>query len=196
MNPLMKSLGHKPRTGKVLTCPQCKKEFYKKPSDKTAKYCSKICYGLGQRNRLTMTCKVCGKEYQRSASQVKWRGTGFCSRACSPGYIRLTRMGEKSSVWKGDKVGYDALHRWIRKTKGEAKYCEVCGLDEIPEGYQRYFQWANLDGRYTRDLTTWKRLCLKCHAEYDKKRDKIPGRTLARSRNKKGWRKVRLLPKV
>ncbi len=53
--------------------------------------------------------------------------------------------GEKNHWWKGDKVGYFALHNWI----------------------QRKFEWANKSGEYKRDLTDWIRLCTPCHAKYD-----------------------------
>lgn len=30
-----------------------------------------------------------------------------------------------------------------------------------------YLKWANLDGKYTRNLTTWKWLCRSCHLRMD-----------------------------
>lgn len=78
------------------------------------------------------------------------------------------RSEEKSATWKGDKVGYDALHSWVNKNLGKANHCEECGLDKIPKGMKRYFDWANISKEYKRILTDWKQLCKKCHAIFDK----------------------------
>lgn len=82
--------------------------------------------------------------------------------------MSIISTGEKNHAWKGDKVGYSALHNWIRKYLGKANHCEECGLAEIPSGKKRYFQWANLSRRYRRDLKDWKQLCIKCHVQYDR----------------------------
>lgn len=75
--------------------------------------------------------------------------------------------GEKHYNWKGNKVGYYALHHWIRKKLGKANHCEICSLDKIPKGKKRYFQWANKDGKYRRDLRDWIQACVQCHKNYD-----------------------------
>lgn len=77
-------------------------------------------------------------------------------------------FGENNPSWKGDKVGYYGLHCWVRKQLGKANHCEECGLDKIPDGMKRYFQWANKSHKYKRDLKDWKQMCIKCHKQYDK----------------------------
>ena len=94
---------------------------------------------------------------QRTAAQT---GKKYISPICS---------GEHHPSWKGKKVGYMALHSWVRKQLGSANHCEVCGLDKIPEGKKKYFQWANISKKYKRDLVDWKQLCYKCHKLFDKK---------------------------
>ena len=74
---------------------------------------------------------------------------------------------EKSFAWKGDGVGYRGLHIWVGKHLGKPNKCSLCGLDEIPKGMKRYFQWANISRKYTRDLSDWIRLCVLCHKRYD-----------------------------
>ena len=73
---------------------------------------------------------------------------------------RITGMGNR--LWKGDKVGYRALHDWINKWKGKANRCEMCGIKK-----RKRYQWANIDHKYKRVLDDYVSLCAKCHQEYD-----------------------------
>ena len=73
--------------------------------------------------------------------------------------------GKENPSWKGDKVGYGALHVWIHRNWGKAKtkpcsFCKKMHKD-------RRMHWANLDGKYTRDIEMWTVLCAKCHFRYD-----------------------------
>ena len=69
-------------------------------------------------------------------------------------------VSENHYRWKGDSVGYYALHNWIRKQKGKARKCEECGK----EGR---CHWANISGEYKRDINDFKSLCASCHRQYD-----------------------------
>ena len=71
--------------------------------------------------------------------------------------------GEENGMWKGDKVGYYALHDWISRKLGKAVICKKCG-------YQGNCHWANKSHEYKRDLNDWISLCPKCHKGYDKGR--------------------------
>ena len=73
--------------------------------------------------------------------------------------------GENSFNWKGDDVGYRALHRWIEGQLGQPTTCEDCGKTDLTG---HFIHWANLSGEYKRDVTDWKRLCALCHKRYDK----------------------------
>jgi hypothetical protein len=93
---------------------------------------------------------------------------------------RLSRRGQcigiKNWAWRGEKVGYYALHSWIRRVKVRANHCEDCGRDTPPIGKgikRNYFQWANISGQYLRELTDWKPLCYKCHKQFDGARRKV-----------------------
>ena len=70
-------------------------------------------------------------------------------------------IGNKNNQWKGDKVGYFALHHWIRRHKGMPKFCMWCGN-------QKNIEWANLDHKYERNLISWSPMCRKCHINYDR----------------------------
>lgn len=68
---------------------------------------------------------------------------------------------EKHYRWKGDKVGYHALHHWINKKLGHPLVCEHCGQSG------KRLEWANIDHKYRRVLEDWIRLCKSCHCKYD-----------------------------
>ena len=72
------------------------------------------------------------------------------------------KRGAESLHWKGNDVGYFALHNWIARELGKPDKCEICGIS-IPKRYV----WANKSGQYRRDFNDWIRLCPKCHAAYD-----------------------------
>jgi len=69
--------------------------------------------------------------------------------------------GEKSPFWKGNNVGYDGLHTWVRKTLGKPIKCSLCGVEN------KRIEWANISGEYKRDINDWKQLCCKCHSKID-----------------------------
>lgn len=77
--------------------------------------------------------------------------------------INWVAKAEKHHLWKGIKVKYSGLHKWVNKNLGRPKKCSFC-FTIVGE-----FEWANKSHEYKRDLTDWLRLCVKCHKAYDKK---------------------------
>lgn len=104
--------------------------------------------------------KIWGKESRIAMSE------GHKLKGIEP-KIKFIAIGEESPSWKGDRVGYGALHDWVRKWKGKPRICEHCGI----EGNN--LEWANKSQEYKRDLNDWIRLCRTCHRRYD---GKIEGR--------------------
>jgi phage gpG-like protein len=80
--------------------------------------------------------------------------------------IRLSHKGEKNYNWKGDNVSYKGLHKWVGKELGKAIKCIWCSSVKKVE-------WANISGKYKRDLTDWFQLCHSCHMKYDKVSEKV-----------------------
>ena len=77
----------------------------------------------------------------------------------------LTRekvLGEKNYKWKGDLVGYFALHTWVYRKLGKAKKCNKCGSTHN-------VHWSNISGKYLRKINDWKELCQFCHFSKDRK---------------------------
>lgn len=77
-------------------------------------------------------------------------------------YLSPLTSDEQHWAWKGDKVGYNALHDWVRRKKGTPLKCEKCGTEK-----SKKFEWANISGKYKRVLTDWVRLCGSCHKKMD-----------------------------
>lgn len=73
-------------------------------------------------------------------------------------------IGKKNKNWKGAKVGYGALHTWVRRKLGKAKKCSICGK----EGKGKEMNWANIDHKYRRNVKDFMEICSTCHGEYDK----------------------------
>ena len=64
--------------------------------------------------------------------------------------------------WKGDAVGYSAIHNWMRKYFPKSGRCEWCG------GRSRRTEYASAShDRYTRNRADWFEFCAPCHRRFD-----------------------------
>jgi len=70
---------------------------------------------------------------------------------------------EKNTNWKGDYVGYEALHEWISRRLGRPNYCVLCRTTVA-----KRFEWANVSRLYKRNVDDFIRLCKSCHQKVDK----------------------------
>jgi len=66
---------------------------------------------------------------------------------------------EEHHNWKGDSVGYNALHVWVRNHKPKSDTCEDCGK-------KKRLDLSN-KGIYDRNFENWEWLCRKCHMKKD-----------------------------
>jgi len=116
-------------------------------------------------------CLNCNLWFQHIRKKSK-----FCSLKCyhnSPdstvgkfkkGHSSLRdQKGAKNSMWKGDNVGYSALHKWIKKQLFKRKVCQHCGTKKA-----KRYEWANISKKYKRDLEDWIELCCSCHYKFDR----------------------------
>ena len=90
------------------------------------------------------------------------KGVQKCSKATRE-KMSISHRDERHWAWKGDSVGYHALHRWVQKHLGTGNKCEHCKEDFSG----RFIQWANKSGKYKRRTDDWIRLCARCHYKYD-----------------------------
>lgn len=74
--------------------------------------------------------------------------------------------GENSKKWKGEKVSYREMHKWVAKNLGKPSDCSECGKIGLSG---RKIHWANISRKYKRDLNDWARLCVPCHWKHDGK---------------------------
>lgn len=73
-------------------------------------------------------------------------------------------QGEKHFAWKGEKAGLIPKHLWIKRYYGKANKCQnPCCKYANPKRYE----WANISGKYLRDISDWMQLCPSCHRKID-----------------------------
>jgi hypothetical protein len=90
------------------------------------------------------------------------------ARPWNAGTVGVMPTGGDHHAFKGDDVGYGALHLWVLYHRGAPGRCEHCGVPERTCDGKRRIEWANRSRQYQRDLDDWIALCSSCHHEYDK----------------------------
>ena len=74
--------------------------------------------------------------------------------------VKHALFDEEHPNWKGDEVGYMALHQWVYARKERTGICQQCGAEGVTE-------FANVSGEYRRDVEDFIELCVPCHRRYD-----------------------------
>lgn len=126
------------------------------------KYCSTYCADMikrGKKHSLEIRKKM-------SLSQKKTDNKGRFIKGQRPSLITEFKKGENSNeknpTWKGDAVGYGALHQWVRKNLLQPEGCERCRKRNVS------LELSNTSLLYKRDLSDWEYLCKSCHAKKDR----------------------------
>ena len=171
--------------GKVhFTCAQCHKQFsvWQYRARFNPKYCSRKCsddskvgvkHSLEHRLKMSEGLKrnlprTVFRKGQRPSIKTEFKkGLIPWSKGKKLSYI----TGELNNNWKGNKVGYFALHNWVKRHKGKASICIRCNSTGK-------IQWANIDHKYKRRLEDYIALCVRCHTKYDRtvNNKRIPNR--------------------
>lgn len=157
-------------------CQQCSNDFASWTCLEQ-KFCSKQCYWVNLKGRISplrgRKCSDAHIEKNRIShiGQTPWH-KGIKSPYSDESLLKMVQNRKKgyprgilSPTWKGDGVGYDGLHKWVKRHLGRPRKCDFCATTE-----GRFFDWANRSREYKRDLTDWLRLCRKCHKNYDVKK--------------------------
>jgi hypothetical protein len=72
------------------------------------------------------------------------------------------RVSEANPLWKGEFVGYSALHSWLNRHYPKTGICEHCGADG------KRTEYANLnEHQYARNRADYVELCVACHRALD-----------------------------
>lgn len=82
---------------------------------------------------------------------------------------------------------YNRLHKWVQENLGKANKCEntKCVYPKKRKNNEtllkvKKYDWANISGKYKKELTDYKSLCRSCHMKMDyteEKRKKVMGNT-------------------
>lgn len=105
-------------------------------------------------------CK-CGNEITIRMSSLINRSTRSCG--CLLSEIMSKKNGKKNPFWKGSKVSYSGLHKWLARHYGYPERCDMCGTKD-----SKRYEWANISKKYKRNIKDFKRLCRKCHIKFDR----------------------------
>jgi len=84
----------------------------------------------------------------------------------------LGLIGEGTNRWLGMDASYGAKHAWLVRHHGKPERCADCGIQGKDTGSIRKvwnIQWANISGKYFRDISDYRPLCISCHRKYDAK---------------------------
>ncbi len=177
----LKCFGKSIHNRELKVCP-CGKEFEAKKFKKNVKYCSMEC-------KYEYRTRPKGLSYIIVAENSAWfpkghtpynKDTKGLVKATSGSIRKGERRGkvtefkkgiipwntnipeEESRLWKGNEVGYNALHCWVKKHLGKAIECIWCHKTT------GRIDWANISHEYKRELNDWMMLCHKCHINYDR----------------------------
>jgi hypothetical protein len=144
----------------VFSCPKCKTRCIVKGSIFSCNRCRFVAN--------VILCKCgCGEtrldrdshgKYKQFIKYHHRRGKKHSPQSLEK--IRVANLGDKNPQWKGDDVGDNGLHRWLRSQIPEPYLCEIC--NKIPP-----YDLANVTDIYSRNLENWKYLCRSCHTILD-----------------------------
>lgn len=153
----------------LVTCRDCKKDrlvetngMLKASYEKRNPRCHKCGFNKEICSKTWFTSEQMKGNKYREGLEPWNKNTKGLTKANKTSFTSRSTRGDKNPRWKGDEVGYYALHAWLRREYGEASKCEHCGDTENVE-------WASKDYSYTRGRGAWIHLCFPCHRKYDSK---------------------------
>lgn len=101
-------------------------------------------------------CLDCNKDLDKKGRNKYAR----CCRCVN----KMLKLGSNNSQWRCDSVGYRAVHSWMQRHFGKANRCDDCN-----DINSKRYEWANISGKYKRDLSDWKMNCSSCHIKYHRR---------------------------
>jgi hypothetical protein len=76
---------------------------------------------------------------------------------------RIDQRGELNPNWKGDTVGWNGIHWWLRRNLPKAGCCEECGKKGKTD-----YAFRHHPEPYTRIRDDYAELCRSCHIRFDR----------------------------
>jgi hypothetical protein len=112
-----------------MECKKCKTVYTVRPYQLLlSRYCSKRCAFDDRNGKVELTCKLCKKKYRNYISQVKLRGSSFCSMKCRLNFTKTKfyqTKTKKDSTQKLKKQLWSVFSRYIRQR--DDGICFTCG---------------------------------------------------------------------
>jgi len=111
-----------------------------------------------------MKCEICKRDFKNAKSLTnhrRWHDLPQYKEFQKKFKSIISERNEnsKNGLWKGDDVGYHALHTWVRRRKEKPDECKKCNSPP--------FDLANISGKYKRDINDYQWLCRSCHMKED-----------------------------
>ena len=156
-------------------CAKCGKIFSKKATvplitwKNKSKYCSVLCAKETLFKKGSKLSDERKKELSKKMKTLWKNGVLKPHKHTEETKNKIKKHHIENNTNMKENVGYASIHSWIKSRYGKPTICEECGNTEN-------IQWSNKDHRYSRDISTWQMLCVKCHKKYDIKtfgKDKI-----------------------
>lgn len=149
----------------TLNCKACGNPFDTWPYRIRAgvRACSMKCAGVLKRNRSPHNCSFCGKQFERSVSQVFHRGAKYCSRECSnKGYV--AECAQRPIRDKYGRSARAADRAWQKAVRERDAYtCQRCGkVEKYVHAHHVATRSRRPDLRH--DISNGKCLCGSCHS--------------------------------
>lgn len=150
-------------------CLICGKKFETKIEKR--KFCSRLCFHKWQKGK----CTSPNSQFKTGHNvplpwRIKFSEANKGRIAWNKGRSHLKE--DKNPAWKGENASYSAIHYWIKRQKGVPHKCSFCGKTGNNNNNNRQIQWANIDGKYRRNLDDYIPLCASCHKIFDLQRAK------------------------
>jgi len=114
-------------------------------------------------SKVEKICEICNKKF--IVIRYRKNTAKYCSRKCQTEGNKRTQFGKNLYNWKGKNASYEVIHMWVARWFGKPNKCEKCNNDNLNH---TQYNWANISGKYKREKSDWKRLCMKCHRAFDK----------------------------
>lgn len=89
--------------------------------------------------------------------------------------LRIINTNERNPAWRGDDVGYNALHGWVRRHLPKPQRCQKCNI------INHKLDLACVTNVYNRDFSNWMYMCRSCH---QKTHGKIAYRPISSNSNR------------
>lgn len=91
--------------------------------------------------------------------------------------IALANKGKNNGMWRGNKVGNNALRDWVKYWLKKPKNCDSCKKE-------KRLDLANISQEYKRDIKDWEWLCRSCHMKKDGRLERLHKGNIGRKHNK------------